>query len=244
MAMNHQEEVRNFLKAKGWPPGLITTLLAKQANIPGKASRFFICDDSTSMQSEDGEVVVDAGGNNKVVEECTRWDEMRQTIQFHQYLSSLGQFPTEYRLLNEGIPTVIGLTREQDAISMPVFDAWLVGVPIGGTPLCYHIDQIVRQITAAAPELRRTGQKAAVVIMTDGEASDGNIEDHMKPLVNLPCMVVVRLCTGQQEVIEYWDALIDKLELYMDVIDDPMTVGTHTITITFTITQHHNHNHN
>ena len=220
--MDHQDEVRRFLQSKGWPPGLISTLLARQCSIPGLSSRFFLCDDSTSMQSEDGEVVVDKDGN-KVVEECTRWDELRHTIQAHSYLSSLGQFRTEYRLLNAGIPMVIGATREQDAISMPAFDALLTGVPTGGTPLCYHIDEVVRQITAAAPELRRNGQKAALLILTDGEASDGNIEEHMKPLCNLPCMVVVRLCTNQQEIIEYWDSLIDKLELYMDVIDDPMT---------------------
>ena len=219
--MNRHDEVRGFLQSKGWPAGLINTLLAKQCTIPGLTSRFFICDDSTSMQSEDGEVVVNKGGNN-VIEECTRWDELRQTIQFHSYLSSLGQFRTEYRLMNAGIPMVIGATREQDAISMPAFDALLTSVPTGGTPLCYHIDEVVRQITAAAPELRRNGQKAAVAILTDGEASDGNIEEHMKPLCNLPCMVVVRLCTDQKEVIEYWDSLIGKLELYMDVIDDPM----------------------
>lgn len=44
--------------------------------------------------------------------------------------------------------------------------------------------------------LRANGQKACVIIATDGESSDGDIAEAMRPLERLPCWVVVRLCTS------------------------------------------------
>ncbi len=50
-------------------------------------------------------------------------------------------------------------------------------------------------------ELREYGQKATVVIATDGEATDGDVSDAMRPLQNLPVWVVIRLCTNEQAVV-------------------------------------------
>lgn len=36
--------------------------------------------------------------------------------------------------------------------------AYLDGSPGGGTPLCYHVNQVVEQITLMAPQLRATGE--------------------------------------------------------------------------------------
>jgi hypothetical protein len=35
---------------------------------------------------------------------------------------------------------------------------YLDGSPGGGTPLCYHVNQVVEQITLMAPQLRATGE--------------------------------------------------------------------------------------
>ena len=48
-----------------------------------------------------------------------------------------------------------------------------------------------------ATQLRERKQVAAVVIFTDGESSDGDMAQAMKPLESLPVWVVVRLCTGK-----------------------------------------------
>ena len=58
--------------------------------------------------------------------------------------------------------------------------------------------------------LRSTGQKAVVVIATDGESSDGDLAQAMKPLEQLPVWVVVRLCTDEDNVCDYWNG-IDKV---------------------------------
>jgi hypothetical protein len=42
----------------------------------------------------------------------------------------------------------------------------------------------------------------------------------MKPLQYLPVLVVVRLCTDHDEIVEYWYSIDEKLEIDIDVLDD------------------------
>lgn len=70
------------------------------------------------------------------------------------------------------------------------------------------------------PTLRAAGQKACVVILTDGESSDGDLALAMQDLKALPVWTVVRLCTDEEKVVEYWNNIDNELELDMDVLDD------------------------
>ena len=58
--------------------------------------------------------------------------------------------------------------------------------------------------------LRSVGQKVVVVIATDGESSDGDIAAAMAPLKDLPVWVVIRLCTDEDKIVDYWNN-IDKV---------------------------------
>lgn len=69
-------------------------------------------------------------------------------------------------------------------------------------------------------ELKQSGQKAAVIIATDGLSTDGDVAEAMKPLQFLPVWVVIRLCTSESHVVDYWNQIDQQLELEMDVIDD------------------------
>ena len=101
-------------------------------------------------------------------------------------------------------------------------NAILDGAPGGGTPLCYHVNEVARQIAAIAPDLRAAGKKAALIICTDGEASDGDITVALRPLHDLPVWVVIRLCTDEDPIVRYWANVDGQLELNMDVLDDPI----------------------
>jgi hypothetical protein len=59
-----------------------------------------------------------------------------------------------------------------------------------------------------------------VIICTDGESTDGDVAVAMRPLKELPVWVVLRLCTGEKTVLEYWNDIDQQLELELDVIDD------------------------
>lgn len=59
-----------------------------------------------------------------------------------------------------------------------------------------------------------------MIICTDGESTDGDLADAMKPLQYLPVLVVVRLCTDDDSIVEYWNGIDEKLEIDIDVLDD------------------------
>ena len=71
-----------------------------------------------------------------------------------------------------------------------------------------------------APQLRDQNQKVVVIICSDGESTDGDIAETMKPLQDLPVLVVVRLCTDEDEIVQYWNSIDEKLEVDIDVLDD------------------------
>ena len=43
----------------------------------------------------------------------------------------------------------------------------------------------------------------------------------MRPLELLPVWVVIRLCTDEDKMVNYWNGIDNEIELNMDVIDDP-----------------------
>ena len=88
--------------------------------------------------------------------------------------------------------------------------------------------------------LKSAGQKAVVVIATDGTPTDesGYATDFvtdafvkaLRQLLDLPVWVVrvrvrvrwvvVRLCTDDEEVVDFYNSLDDNLELDIEVLDD------------------------
>jgi hypothetical protein len=102
--------------------------------------------------------------------------------------------------------------------------------PGGVTPLTQHILEIRERISAVSPRLRQRGQRAVVVIATDGLPTNEVGDQHKEVLVDfirtlkslqaLPVWIVVRLCTDEKEVVDFYNDLDSKLELPVDVLDD------------------------
>jgi hypothetical protein len=146
-------------------------------------------------------------------------------MKFHVELAKAARTPTEFRLLNGAAPVVIGRSYETDQAGIDAINRAFGGSASGGTPLCRHIGEIIAEISAVAPQLRAAGQKAAIIIATDGESSDGDVAAAMRPLCQLPVWVVVRLCTNEDNIVEYWNNIDSQLELNIDVLDDFMGEG-------------------
>lgn len=151
---------------------------------------------------------------------CSRWAELTDALRFHAQLAFDGKIASEFRFLNASTPLRIGFDLNESREQLDAFLRICENSPNGGTPLCHHIQQVAREIEAAAPHLRATGQLACVIIATDGEASDGNVADALRPLKNLPAIIVLRLCTNEDKIVSYWNGIDDELELNMDVLDD------------------------
>ena len=124
----------------------------------------------------------------------------------------------EFRMLNCMQPIKIGIgnvASVEEENGYRLFKNKLSGSPGGGTPLCRHINDIRLEISSMVTKLQSNGQKVAVIINTDGEASDGDIIVAMRQLVALPVWVVIRLCTDDEKVAEYWDRVDKQLGKHM-----------------------------
>lgn len=205
-----------YLTSAGWPEGMQDSFLRSLKKIP---MRFFIVDDSGSMSTNDGRKIVRSGPEKAKMVPCTRWSELTDALNFHIELAEVAKAPTEFRLLNGADPVLVGMGDDQGEGA--AFAKEVIGEdPAGQTPLCAHIRCVIRAINAMAPTLRANGQKAAVIICTDGESSDGPVAEAMRPLQNLPVWVVIRLATDEPTIVKYWDEIDKELELEMDVLDD------------------------
>ena len=149
---------------------------------------------------------------------CSRWSELTDALKFHAQIAHAASAPTEFRLLNSSVPISIG--TDDGSNSLNVLLSTFEGSPNGGTPLCRHIKDVVSKISLIEHQLRANNQRACVMIATDGESSDGDIAEALKPLERLPVWVVVRLCTDDDKIVDYWNNIDKVLELDMDVLDD------------------------
>jgi hypothetical protein len=207
---------REFLSQHRWPPGLQEAFIQNLTKTP---IRFFVCDDSGSMATSDGHRIIENHGKFQMAP-CTRWTELGDAMKFHVGLAQAGCIPTEFRMLNSSAPIRIGFSPDEPLEAKQNMLALFENYPGGGTPLCRHIREIASQISSYTPALLSRGQRACVIIATDGESSDGDIAEALRPLKDLPCWVVVRLCTNEDRISDYWNGIDAQLEVQMDVLDD------------------------
>jgi hypothetical protein len=101
--------------------------------------------------------------------------------------------------------------------------------PSGVTPLADHVREIRENVMATLPTLQ--GQKVAIILATDGLPRDNcgvtsaaatrhDFQDSLRSLGNLPVWIVVRLCTDEDSVVEYYNELDGQLEFKLEVLDD------------------------
>lgn len=207
------------------------------------ALRIWIIDNSGSMQKADGHRIIDnlqSSSNTIRMVDCTRWAEIRSCVEYHMRLASLVKAPTRFRLLNRPsmFPDFSGefsIAEGRNGIDSE-FEAdnaihQLRRIrPEGSTPLTSHIRDIRKQVCEMTPALRCSGQRVAIIIATDGLPTDerGQSSEHqralfvdaLRKLEGLPVWVVIRLCTDEDQVVEFYNDLDAILELSVDVLDD------------------------
>lgn len=215
------------LLERGWPPGLTASMADSVEQFP---VRFVIVDNSGSMQSRDGSRLVTAPNGALKSISATRWAELGDVIMemtevaikiestTHFHLLSrchLGQFFTVAETGEGGIPAAGGPATYAD------MKAVMATSPAGTTPLTEAVQQVTQQVGAAAEKLAAKGQKAVVVLATDGLPNDpASFLRALQELQRLPVWIVVRLCTDQDEVVDYWSELDRRLETPLETLDD------------------------
>jgi hypothetical protein len=165
---------------------------------------------------------------------CTRWKELQGTVEYHIELAGLMQSTTIFRLLNDpGAdvgPQEFSIAETPGAIEKDIVQGIRIirkAEPLGLTPLAKHIQVICERIRSVEAQLRSRGQKAVVVLATDGLPTEGdNLMSResfvavLRRLQSLPVWLVVRLCTDEEEVVSFYNDLDKLLEIPLEVIDD------------------------
>ena len=190
------------------------------------------------MQAADGHRIVETlkPGDIKMVG-CSRWEEIQECCNYHINLAGALEAPTTFRLMNDpGVtvgPQEFSVAEESDKIVEDTHEAQKIirsARPGGCTPLTSHILEIYREVTSLAPTLRANGQRVVICIATDGLPTDergygGDVHqkefvDALRLLEGLPIWVVIRLCTDEEKVVDFYNDLDAVLELSIEVLDD------------------------
>jgi len=250
----------NELLKQGYTNGLAQSL---STNLQVFSHRIWIVDNSGSMQQTDGHRIIDTLDPNSVrIVSATRWEEIRECVNYHIKISSLLEAPTDFRLLNnpgkivgaqnfsvgqDTVEAAYGYSDESEALSI-----MSKVTPSGCTPLTSHINAIHKKLQLMAPMLQNAGSKVAIVIATDGLPTDemavgGKVpQQHfvnaLRKLEGLPVWVVIRLCTDDDRVVEFYNNLDDQLELSLEVLDDfcgeALEVFEHNPWLNYTLALH------
>ncbi len=145
--------------------------------------------------------------------------------------------PTIFRLLNDPGSYYgpqffgVGLDDKSDEMFQADVEKALriiqnVG-PSGVTPLADHIVEIRKEVSAMKDNLSRSGKRVTIILATDGIPTDnygyeqkGEFISALRSLEGLPLWVVIRLCTDDDDVVQFYNSLDDNLELSLEVLDD------------------------
>jgi len=224
------------LQQQGYTKGLAEALVTSCNSFP---LRIWVVDNSGSMNAGDGNRLVATASSNEIKNfTCTRWAEIKETVSYHAQMSALLQIPTIFRLLNQ--PSVGNLPQEFSiADKGPEMieedlrvanDTMNMSSPGGVTPLAEHVRTIKTQVEALAPTLRVEGKRVVVVLATDGlpsnhmgvsgQAELNDFTSALRSLEGLPIWLVVRLCTDDSDVVDFYNDLDKQLELSIEVLDN------------------------
>lgn len=233
--MLNQSEI-SCLKDQGYTGGMIKSIARSNMTFP---LRIWVVDNSGSMNTGDGHRLVDSANQSHVrFVSCSRWTEIQETVQYHAQLAALLEATTVFRLLNDpgkmAGPQQFSIgERGSDFIMEDLsiaLDTMKKVSPSGVTPLSEHIREIRANVVAMKDDLFQNGQKVVIVLATDGLPSDATgyssrsdrneFTNALRSLEGLPVWIVVRLCTDEESVVEFYNDLDSQLELSLEVLDD------------------------
>ena len=223
------------LKKQGFTRGLAQTLTKNNSAFP---LRIWVVDNSGSMAKQDGHRLLSTLKKNdfKLVG-CTRWAEIQQTVEYHSKMAALIKAPTVFRLLNDpgrvNGPQQFSIAENCTTIDHDLSVALQTmknTSPGGCTPLGEHIREIRSNVQDLEPSLRQDGTKVAIILATDGLPTnsqgvcDNNTRlefvEALRSLEGLPVWIVIRLCTDEDDVVDFYNNLDSQLELSLEVLDD------------------------
>jgi hypothetical protein len=224
------------LKSQGYTQGLMDVLAQTTQYFP---LRIWVVDNSGSMNQNDGNRLVSTKNSKHVkLVQCTRWAEIQETINYHAQMAALIEAPTTFRLLNApgahvGPQEFSVADKGHDFIEndLQVARRTITNAsPSGVTPLVRHLRDIRDTALAWMDDLNGQGKKIAIILATDGLPTDDRgvcgsqqnqeFVEALRSMEGLPVWIVIRLCTDEDKIVDFYNNLDEQLELSIEVLDD------------------------
>ena len=189
----------------------------------------WLVDNSSSMTISDGRRLLETPSQKDVrVEQCTRWEELQEAVCYHAQLAAVLEAPTKFVLLNDPTGPHACRPREMsiaergkaciEAELKAVLSTFSKISPEGVTPLTLHLHRIHQSI-------QHFSERIVLVLATDGRPTDSHgyssvavdraFENALRAIQS-HAWVVVRLCTDDAVVLEYYRKLDDNMELSLE----------------------------
>ena len=163
-------------------------------------------------------------------ETCTRWEEIGGITRSIASLANAAETPCEIKLLNRADTVTVGLENDL-SVNLGRVQCLMADVPRGETPICKKVREVIAKMKEIEGSLRDANLIALLIILSDGPATDGDLVSEMKPLEGMPVQVIVRVCSDESPVIEYWHDVNAQCDINFLVLDDiEVNIITHTQT--------------
>mmetsp|Transcript_24331 Transcript_24331/g.46178 ORF Transcript_24331/g.46178 Transcript_24331/m.46178 type:complete len:325 (+) Transcript_24331:465-1439(+) len=198
--------------------------------------RIFILDNSGSTSSSDGLHVpkLKPGDVSVQAQSCSRWEEIKRMAIDQAELNAQTQTPCKFFLLNpkqgsnwnnltagqdfcEINPHRGNLQDQVQAVRQMVDNSG----PDGGTPLAKCIEAVGKLIKDDMESILEKDKRGYLVLVTDGLPDTGKdqmVTEIRKLCVAYELFVVVRLCTAEQNVVDYYNKVDEEVEFSLDVL--------------------------
>ena len=192
------------------------------------------------MAIGDGYRIVQTANQCTEGQRVTRWEELSQmVIQQAEVASTLHLF-TEFHFLNDPGPSIgsqtfaVGRGKPVQQEISQVRNLMLRAKPVGASPLQAPLTVVADKIRKSRNQLLLSKRRVSVVIVTDGVPTDkdgtengSTAEDEfltaLRAFEDLPCWIVVRLCTSEKRIVDYWNNLDARCDLQLEVLDDHLS---------------------
>jgi len=159
---------------------------------------------------------------------ATRWEELIDLAKCHgEWNGALG-VPSEFVLLNSRSPRSPVQGRDYFAIAGEGWREQVANMtaalhrmgPDGFTPLGERLEDIRTRLQQNRAALE--GRRVNLTIVTDGvpDSRPLLVQGIRRIMNELPVRLVIRLCTDDDSVVEFYNDLDKDVELPLDIIDD------------------------
>jgi hypothetical protein len=216
-----------LLEQQGFTTGLIQAVSYYINTIP---LRIWVLDNSSSMQVRDGHRITGSTFQNLTFIDCSRWEEAQDEVAFHAYMSGALGVPTRFNMVNTPTSTAAGVqlpssfsvaengpaaVQQELQIAKQIMGQVIPTGPLN--PLSFHLRQIRNMALQMAPQLAREGKSISLILATSGVPTDAHgqhgpavVQEFvhaLRSLEGLPLSIVVRLCTDDEKIVDFYNTL-------------------------------------